>query len=1420
MAMLSSHPMRASLSVAPLSFHKSSHSTATSDDDAYLSVYPQHTASSTSSTTTLSTSSGKVYTSSPNSQMTPPATPNGSNESLPHGDSQRQESQTQPQSSLAASTTSSAQSYTQDYSQEHIQDYAQDYAHNQNYINSAPSPPDPPPVFHNFLRAYYAFHPSYSPADSTVTLPMNEGDVILVHSIHTNGWADGTLLASGARGWLPTNYCDAYDPEEMRNLLNALLNFWDLMRSTTVNDSEIFGNQEFMKGIIAGVRYLLEHTHCLTRESALVQRHDGLRRGRKSLLSELSSLVKSAKRLQDHQRVPNPAENANDIIDEMILKAFKIVTKAVRFFDVLEDDRRQSSPAVAVMATVFEENSVPPTPPHDAVHFDGQTENYVADDVNHVKSNGSNDANDVNNANDNTVTLSSSAPSGLALPAASSAMMAASTGAGPVNKRLSTIAASYHNRLSQASPLVSHRLSSSSISHRVSLAGPSSLSEPLNLVSNRLSDRHDTFLSYLGSFIGRLHLQSQLRPHLALAIKQSATSGGQLLVVVDVVSAHNSLSRDILLKSRLAMCDRIVDLVCLARDILTNPLPEVEDVIMPQDNGRLLTAATDCVKATGECVAKTKWVIERIGDFEYEFDDATLAFDLDLSVLDAAVAENRASGSSLNAAALPVEDDERPQTAGGSASVADSVVSSSVSEAPASVATTTSQATFSTSFTSQHNASLSIDATTATSTSTSTTTTTATASTAPSVNSSPSKRTARSNPSIDKPLPEVPQVTSPIAEEHRFSLHRRSLSIVRPPSFSADDSSNMSSSNSAAAASSDVFIRPTLPPLRRISTLLPNDDFSPVEPINSNDGDFTSSFRSESLTALSSGTTSTYASRDSESSLVSQTSTRATTPEMANGPKNQPSLSDLSMTGSGTLLEDGEEDVESKLLERTFAHELMYNKEGQVTGGSLPALVERLTTHESTPDAMFVSTFYLTFRLFCTPIKLTEALIDRFEYVGESPHMAGPVRLRVYNAFKGWLESHWRDETDCEALAFIVPFAEHRLGLVLPSAGRRLLELAQRVSSTDVTLVPRLVSSMGKTNTSISQYVPLDTPLPPTIMSKSLQHSLANWKMGGSAPIIMDFDPLEMARQITMRQMTIFCSIMPEELLGSQWMKKGGLDSPNVKAMTALSTDLSNLVADTILQYTEVKKRAGVIKQWIKVAHQCYELHNYDALMAIICSLNSSTITRLRRTWDAISPKRREMLKVLQAVVEPSQNNKVLRGRLHDHVPPCLPFLGMYLTDLTFVDIGNPATKQLPGHDASDGAALGSGSSGLTVVNFDKHTRTAKIIGELQRFQIPYRLTEVPDIQDWIANQITRVRELETPGNNMQVSYYRKSLLLEPRENQTLKSVVDAGTSAAAPAAPAAKETSSSRTDLFAWMRGGNANNHNHANAGTATNVI
>ncbi|KAH7356446.1 ras guanine-nucleotide exchange protein-like protein [Rhexocercosporidium sp. MPI-PUGE-AT-0058] len=1189
----SDYSARNSAHVAPLSINK--------DRSRGSSAASRH------SRNTSSRSSSKTGESGSQSQMTPPATPNGSQEDL-----------------------------------------------NRHMEASQP-------VFHPFLRAFYPFHPTYAISDTTVTLPLNEGDVILVHSIHTNGWADGTLLVSGARGWLPTNYCEAYDPESMKNLLKALLNFWDLMRSGIISDSEVFGNQEFMRGIIAGVRYLLEKSNCLTRESHLVQSNEGLRRNRKALLSDLSALVKTAKRLQEYTAGAHPtqaeAEDVNNTIDEMILKAFKIVTRGVRFLDVLEDElRSRQQPVHRVMATVAEEAYNPPTPPADSTSFEGAPHGDPAYDTASRRSS------------------SRSSGSGLG-PQRSEEQQTKRQSYKRMSSNFSSSGSTaYSTSGSNGRPLSISRPSSmqvkrQSFSHRLSASIPAAQRQ--NLVSERLNASHDTFLSYLGSFIGRLHLQSQSSADLISTVRQSVTAGRELLTVVEVICAHDNQSAEALDAARNAMYDRINKLVLAAREIITMSGIEDEDVVMPQENGRLLMAATGCVKAAGECVAKTKFVIERIGDFEFEPENDGLGIDVPSIGVVAEEAKESA----------PPQEDSPPEPA------------SRPPPPPLII------------------------------------------------------------PSYEKPLPDVP-LGSPEVEE------------------SGPQSSKRSSRKSM------------LPPLPKMtSPLLTQEDYSPSEHSSAHDSEFQSSFRTDSIAISSSGTSSTYLSsmRDSESSMLSQTSTRATTPDNSvYVPRSQPSLSDLSMTGSQSTLADDLDDGENKMLERTFAHELLHNKEGQITGGTLPALVERLTTHDSTPDSIFVSTFYLTFRLFVTPVELAKALVDRFDYVAESPHIAGPVRLRVYNVFKGWLESHWRDISDHDALDIIQPFANEKLAKVLPGAGRRLFELAQKVSSTDGPLVPRLVSSMGKTSTSIAQYVPADTPLPPANLTKSQIGALKNWKMGGSNPSILEFDPLELARQLTIKEMTIFCSIMPEELLGSEWTKRSGSNAVNVRAMSTLSTDLSNLVADTILQYDDAKKRAVVIKHWIKIANKCLELNNYDSLMAIICSLNSSTIIRLKRTWDMVSQKRKDMLKGLQAIVEPDKNYAVLRRRLHDHVPPCLPFVGMYLTDLTFVDAGNAAQRQLPGLGDSDG---------ISVINFDKHTRTAKIIGELQRFQIPYRLADVPELQEWIQAQIVRVKSSSENENVQQ--YYRKSLLLEPRDPQPRPSPIDGQNPFST--------TRTDKFDLFAW---------------------
>lgn len=116
--------------------------------------------------------------------------------------------------------------------------------------------PTAQPLNATFLRAFYSFTPPTSRSSSTVTLPLSVGDLLLVHNVHINGWADGTILGTGARGWLPTNYCEVYNVVQMKLLLEAVFNLLESCRITvsTGNSTSI---QQVVGEMINGVRSLL-----------------------------------------------------------------------------------------------------------------------------------------------------------------------------------------------------------------------------------------------------------------------------------------------------------------------------------------------------------------------------------------------------------------------------------------------------------------------------------------------------------------------------------------------------------------------------------------------------------------------------------------------------------------------------------------------------------------------------------------------------------------------------------------------------------------------------------------------------------------------------------------------------------------------------------------------------------------------------------------------------------------------------------------------------------------------------------------------------------------------------------------------------------------------------------------------------------
>jgi hypothetical protein len=110
---------------------------------------------------------------------------------------------------------------------------------------------------------------------------------------------------------------------------------------------------------------------------------------------------------------------------------------------------------------------------------------------------------------------------------------------------------------------------------------------------------------------------------------------------------------------------------------------------------------------------------------------------------------------------------------------------------------------------------------------------------------------------------------------------------------------------------------------------------------------------------------------------------------------------------------------------------------------------------------------------------------------------------------------------------------------------------------------------------------------PPSILGKSIKNTLRKALSQTSLASIHvnDIDPVELARQLTLMENNLFCRIRPNEMIGQEFKKKLGTSQAiHVKAMIQRSTQITSWVSATILHETDTKKRAHVLKYWIKVA--------------------------------------------------------------------------------------------------------------------------------------------------------------------------------------------------------------------------------------------
>ncbi|KAG6336113.1 hypothetical protein ID866_2979 [Astraeus odoratus] len=410
--------------------------------------------------------------------------------------------------------------------------------------------------------------------------------------------------------------------------------------------------------------------------------------------------------------------------------------------------------------------------------------------------------------------------------------------------------------------------------------------------------------------------------------------------------------------------------------------------------------------------------------------------------------------------------------------------------------------------------------------------------------------------------------------------------------------------------------------------------------------------------------------------------------------------------------------------------ELVIDVDGSVRAGTAPALVERLTSHEP-GDPNFIKTFLMTYKSFTTLDELFDLLVKRF-YISP-PDTLTPqeledwrklkqhiIQMRVLNTIKTMVtDDDFLEKEDRYILDRMKEFLLQEAPSKIPIS-KQLLTLVERARSgeTKKTFTPNLVS-------------PPNSIMPKT--NKRLK--------------LTDVDSLELARQLTIMEGHLYQKIRPMECLQRAREQKTD-HNDNIAQVIQTSNKIANWVADTVLSQEDSKKRATLLKHFILVADRCRSLHNYSSMVAIVSGLNSPPIRRLKRTWEQVASRQLTQLHACEMTIDSGKNFNNYRSTLAKVTPPCVPFIGVFLTTLTFIQDGSKDT--LPGN----------------LINFRKRQKASEVIQDIQRWQtIPHHFHPLSSVQGYLEESLGKFNDQVDVGD----MFWNLSLEREPRERDDEK---------------------------------------------------
>ncbi|XP_044190035.1 ras-GEF domain-containing family member 1B-B-like [Thunnus albacares] len=381
--------------------------------------------------------------------------------------------------------------------------------------------------------------------------------------------------------------------------------------------------------------------------------------------------------------------------------------------------------------------------------------------------------------------------------------------------------------------------------------------------------------------------------------------------------------------------------------------------------------------------------------------------------------------------------------------------------------------------------------------------------------------------------------------------------------------------------------------------------------------------------------------------------------------------------------------------------EMCYH-DNSLVSASLEALIQHLVpTVDYYPDRSYVFTFLLSSRLFLHPYELMtrvchlcveqqrsgDALLDKIRFREVAP--------KLVQLLTEWTETFPYDFRD-ERMMRCLKDMTHHVARGDEYSWRAMQQMTQR-------LIKRL-SALGQYEEAVAALNAVAMERPASLKSK---------QASGQRSDVLSVcdDPFILAQQLTHIELDRLSFIGPEEFIQTFAMKdplenhKGFFrkrKTSNLEAYVNWFNRLSYLVATEICMPVKKKHRARIIEFFIDVAQECFNIGNFNSLMAIITGMNMSPVSRLKKTWSKVNTDKFE---ILEHQMDPSSNfsnyRTALRGATQRSETAhsiqekiVIPFFSLLIKDIYFLNEG--CASRLPnGH-----------------INFEKLWELAKQVSE------------------------------------------------------------------------------------------------------------